>query len=142
MKRLIIVCLIALFGVSALLTVGGEVDAQESQLGAEEIAALGGAEEPQTIAEQVQDVVSDDAITVHSEDGRTIIMMEGEPNDEFTLSFSKIAKGVAANVKLGKGGLGKRFTLVKPEGQDTPVYLDLVGPAVNGGAGVKMTIRF
>jgi hypothetical protein len=114
-----------------------------ARLSVDEQAALAGAEPPQTLAEKVLDAVDDDTVVVRSVDGRTVLMLEGEPNDEFSISFSDVVDGVAANVKLGKGGLKHRFTLVKPEGSDpTPIYLDLVGPAVNGGLGVKITIRF
>lgn len=108
----------------------------------EEMAALTGNEPPQTLAEQVRDAI-EDTVEVQSVDGRTVLMMEGKEGDEFTLSFSSVAEGVRAHVQLGKGGLKHRFTLVKPEGADkTPIYLDLQGPAVNGGYGVKVTLRF
>jgi hypothetical protein len=114
-----------------------------ARLSVDEQAALAGAEPQQTLAEKIVSAVDDDTVVVRSVDGRTVLMLEGEADDEFSLSFSDVVDGVAANVKLGKGGLKHRFTLVKPEGADkTPIYLDLVGPAVNGGMGVKITIRF
>jgi hypothetical protein len=114
-----------------------------ARLSVDEQAALAGAKPQQTLAEKVLAAVDDDTVVVRSVDGRTVLMLEGEADDEFSISFSDVVDGVAANVKLGKGGLKHRFTLVKPEGSDpTPIYLDLVGPAVNGGLGVKITIRF
>ncbi len=126
----------------ALQTPAADNSSEAVRPTAREMDALTGAEPHQTIAEKVLDAVSDDSVVVRSVDGRTVIMMEGEPEDEFSISFSDVIDGVAANVKLGKGGLQHRFTLVKPNSTDTPIYLDLVGPAVNGGAGVKITIRF
>jgi hypothetical protein len=117
-------------------------DQMDSRPSAEEMAAITGQDAPKTIEEQVQDVISDDGVIVRSEDGRTVLQMEGDPDDEFTLSFTSVRDGVMAHVQLGKGGLKHRFTLVKPEGNDTPIYLDLKGPAVNGGYGVKVTLRF
>jgi hypothetical protein len=117
----------------------------QSELTGGELAALAGGEPPQTLEEKLLNAVEDvdDTVVVRSVDGRTVLMMEGDPEDEFTLSFSSVAEGVRAHVKLGKGGLKHRFTLVKPEGHDdSPIYLDLQGPAVNGGYGVKVTLRF
>jgi hypothetical protein len=112
-----------------------------SRPSAEEMAAITGDTGPQTIEEKILEEL-DDTVTVRSEDGRTVLQMDGEIDDEFTLSFSAVRDGVMAHVKLGKGGLQHRFTLVKPEGNDTPIYLDIKGPAVNGKYGLKVTLRF
>jgi hypothetical protein len=46
-------------------------------------------------------------------------------------------------IKLGKGGIKSRFLLIDPEGSDkTPIYLDLRGPFIGGGQGMKVIIRF
>jgi len=119
--------------------------ATQVALSADDLAALTGGERPMTLEQKLLEAVEniDDSVVVRSVDGRTVLMMEGEENDEFTLSFSSVADGVRAHVQLGKGGLKHRFTLVKPEGHgDSPIYLDIQGPAVNGGYGVKVTLRF
>ena len=143
-KRYIsLILVLFVFLVVALQSPAQDEISNKSRPSSDEMAALTGAEPTKTIGEQILDVVGDDSVVVRSEDGRTVLMMEGEPDDEFTLSFSSVKDGVLAHVKLGKGGLKHRFTLVKPKGgDDTPIYLDIKGPAVNGGYGVKVTLRF
>lgn len=139
MIRIVLVVLILLL----CAVVGIAEEQPESRPSADEMAVLTGADPPLSLEEQVAEAVTDDGtVTVQSVDGRTVLQMEGGIDDEFSISFSSVAEGVMAHVKLGKGGLNHRFTLVKPEGNDTPIYLDLKGPAVNNGYGVKLTLRF
>ena len=129
----------------ALQTPAADQVPTDQRPSAEEMAALTGAEPPMTLEQKLLEAVENvgDSVVVRSVDGRTVIMMEGEPDDKFVLSFSSAVDGVRAHVQLGKGGLQHRFTLIKPEGHDdSPIYLDIQGPAVNGGYGVKITLRF
>lgn len=129
----------------ALQTPAADQLPTERRATSKEMVAISGGDLPMTLEQKLLEAVEnvDDTVVVRSVDGRTVLMMEGEVDDEFTLSFSSVASGVRAHVQLGKGGLQHRFTLVKPEGHDdSPIYLDIQGPAVNGGYGVKVTLRF
>ncbi|KKM72239.1 hypothetical protein LCGC14_1422540 [marine sediment metagenome] len=109
----------------------------------EELAILADAELPRNTAERLLGALSDDPGVLRRESERTTLALKGEAGDEFTLSFGEAISRVTGNIQFGKGGLRRRFTLVKPKNKaNTPIYLDLIGPAINGGVGIKITIRF
>ena len=132
--------------VAAILLSAGTAKAdtaKTSRYSTEELAILADDKPPRNITEELLGALSDDPVALRSESKRNTLTLKGDPGDELPLSFSEAISRVTGNIQFGKGGLRRRFTLVKPKNAaNTPIYLDLIGPAINGGAGIKITIRF
>lgn len=105
-------------------------------------AAAEGIEEAQNPQLAAEDAIA--PLSVKEEDGRTVLMTDTVDKDtKVTLSFSNIKDQVQAHVDVASHGLKYRYTLVQPKGKNnTPIVLELEGPAFKEGPGIRLKIRF